>query len=193
MQILGEAIYVDKNRRRHTVEGIGNFPDDMAVQSLKVEGDFSFEEFSCDTIKVTGECHGDSLTAKNFFVEGTLEVDSVKIAEQLNVEGSLKVANIEASEVFIESRSGSIGNIKCRSLKVFHDETSFRRPSRSRVQIKNIEAENVHLENCKVDVIRCQEAFIGKNCAIEKLFVAGECSIAPDSTVGETIHTASDS
>lgn len=187
MQILGEGVYVDAKGRRHTVEGIGDLPDDINLQSLAVEGTFSFERISCDTIKVEGECTGDSLTAKNFSVEGTLKVDSLNIEENLTAEGSLKASNIAAAKVSIESRSSSIGEINCKSIKVFHEENFFRKAN-SRVYIKSIDAETVHLENCAVVIIKCKDAFIGSNCAIEKLFVAGECKVAPDSTVGETFR-----
>ncbi|MBR2734047.1 MAG: hypothetical protein IKN27_13995 [Selenomonadaceae bacterium] len=58
---------------------------------------------------------------------------------------------------------------------------------RSRIRIKNIDADIVELENCAVSVIKCRDAVIGTNCAIEKFFVAGKCTVADDSTVSETL------
>lgn len=187
MKIEGNAVCIDMSGRQYTVEGEGNFPDDTPLKSLKVKGEFFFGKISCDTLKIEGNCTGESLKTKNFSVEGTLEADSTNVTEILNIEGSLKVADVEATEIFIKSRSGSVGKIKCRNLKIFHNETSCR-PSRSRLQIKSIDADILHAENCVVDVIKCRDAFIGTNCIIEKLFVAGECKIVDNSTVGEIIQ-----
>lgn len=192
MKILGEGNYVDVKGRRHHVEGIRKFSDDTLLKSLKVSGTVSFEKISCDTIEISGECSGDSLTAKNLFVEGTLKVRSVNVTEKLTVEGSLNVSSVAAMQVFIESQTGSVDEVKCKQIKIFNND-EFVTPQRLYIYIKNIDAEKVELKNCKVEVIRCKNAFIGSNCAIEKLFVAGECKVAPDSTVGETIFSTSDS
>lgn len=192
MKILGEALYVDSAGIRHEVEGIGNISDNVSLRSLKVEGTLSFEKISCDTIEIEGSCDGDSLTAQKFSAEGTVEVDSLNIAQIFKLEGLPKISNVAAAEVSIESQSGSIGNIKCTRIKIFHDEYSSK-VRRSRVRIKSIEADTVELENCEVEVVKCQNALIGTNCAITKLFVAGEFKVADDSTVDEVIRTKSDS
>ena len=188
MKIFGEAVYVDSTGIRHEIEGIGNISDDIFLQNLKVEGTLSFENFSCDTVKISGECDGNSVTAQKFFAEGSVEVDSVNVAEIFKLEGLPNISKLTAAEVLIESQSGSIGEIKCRQIKIFHDD-SYSKIRRSRVRIKNIEADTVNLENCMVDVISCRNAVIGTNCAIEKLFVAGKCEVDADSTVGETVRT----
>ena len=188
MNISGEGRYFDKAGRRHKVEGFGSLPDDTALQSMKISGKLSFGKISCDEIKISGECFGDSLTAQNISVEGTLDVNSVEVAEILKLEGSLKVSHLEATKTLIESRSGSIGTVKCQSIKIFHNE-DFVDSYNSRLQIKNIEADTVELENCSADIIRCEDAFIGSNCRIKQLFVAGKYRIATDSIVDDTIHT----
>lgn len=188
MKISGECCYFDKTGRRHKVEGFGNFSDDMALRTIKVSGELSFGIISCDEIKVSGECFGDSLTAQKLFIEGTLKIDSVKVEETFNLQGSLKVNNIETKETVIESRSGLIGTIKCQQLKIFHND-DFADSHNSCVRIKSIEADEVNLENCSVNVIRCKDAFIGANCTIKKLFVAGEYKVAADSKVAKIIRT----
>lgn len=186
MQILGEAVYIDNKGNRHAVEGIGNLPD-AALQNLNVSGTLSFGELSCDNITVEGEIGGKSLTAKKISVEGSFDVDAAEV-ETLNLSGSIDTDKLIAEKIFIESQSGNIGTIKCQQIKIFHGGNFFRR-QRSRVRIKSIDAETVELENCAVDVIKCRDVVIGTNCAVEKLFVAGKCTVAADSTVGETIHT----
>ena len=188
MKILGEALYVDSAGIRHEVEGIGNISDSVSLRSLKVEGTLSFEKISCDPIEVEGSCDGTSVTAQNFSAEGTVEVDSLNVAQTFKLEGLPKISSIAAAEVSIESQSGSIGNVKCNRIKIFHDEYSSK-VRRSRIRVKSIEADTVELENCAVDVIKCRDAFIGTNCAIAKLFVAGTCEVTDDSTVDETVHT----
>lgn len=186
MKISGEGNYSDATGRRHKIKGFGTFSDDMPLQSLNVSGELSFRKISCDTIKVSGEGFGDSLTAKKFSAEGTLKINSIRVSEILKVTGILKAANITADEIIVASRNGSIGTIKCRRIKIFETNDT---QSNSRVRIKSIDAETVEIENCAVEVIRCRDAVIGTNCAIEKLIVAGKCTVAADSTVDETIHT----
>lgn len=184
MKISGEGKYVDTKGRRHKIEGFGSIPDEMPIKSLAVEGVLSFEKSSCEILKINGECRGISLTAKNVYVSGMLEIETTTVAEVFKIEGTLKASHIEADKISIESRSGSIDELKCQQIKIVHNENF---EDASRFQIKSIEATDVHLENCKVGIIRCKDAFIGKNCSIEKLFVAGECKVADDSKVGETI------
>lgn len=202
MKIEGEAVYIDAAGKRHTIEGVGNVPKDVALQKLKVSGLFKFDKVSCDDISISGECNGKSLNAKNISVEGTADIDTVD-ADLFQLSGSARIDDIVAEKIIIESRKGTIGVIKCGKLKIFHEETNSldesilskifggiaSHHSDSRVNVKSIDAESIHLENCAVDVIRCKDAFIGSNCAINRLFVAGECKVADASTVGETIHT----
>ncbi|MBR6888355.1 MAG: hypothetical protein IKN16_07920 [Selenomonadaceae bacterium] len=203
MKIEGIASYVDKSGKHHSIEGIGSLPDNVALESLEVAGEFSFDKISCDRVKTSGEIDGKSLSGKNFSGEGTVAVDAVEF-ETFKLSGSADIDKLVAEEIIMESRGGSIGKIKCRNVKIFHGEIhnvgssimskifGGKSEQSSRVQIKSIEADKIHVENCAVDVIRCKDAFIGKNCVIEKLFVAGECKIDSNSTVGETIRTASD-
>lgn len=200
MKIEGEAVYIDTAGKRHSIEGVGSIPD-VTLQKLKVSGSFTFDEISCDDIKISGECDGKSLNAKNVSVEGEAEIGTVE-AEAFKLSGSVKIDKLVAEKIVIESRKGTIGAIKCGMLKIFHEEinalddsifskifgSKVFRHSNSRVRIKSVEAREIHLENCAVDVIRCEDAYIGANCAIEKLFVASECKVADDSTVGETIR-----
>ncbi len=190
MKIEGEGVYVDSKGRKHSIEGIGSLPDEINLQSIKVEGSFSFEEISCDKIKVEGECSGNTVTAKNISIEGTIEVDSVTVEDTFKLEGKAEIKLLDAKEIVMETRGGEIGEIRCDKIKIFHDEDSERRKNRSRVRIKTIDADTVNLENCEVDTIRCKDAIIGSNCAIGKLFVAGECEISADSKVDETIKGA---
>lgn len=191
MKIKGEGVYIDSTGVLHEVKGKGVLPDDIVLQSLNVSGKLEFGKISCDKVSVKGKCEGGSLIAKSISVKGKMDVDSV-----------------EAEELVIESHSGTIGAVKCKSLKIFsHTSTATEEifekfigsklfddddiligNNDSRVQIKNIDANKVELENCEVEVVRCKDAVIGTNCTIGKVFVAGEYKVADDSTVGETIH-----
>ena len=185
MKIKGEGMYIDSTDVRHEVKGIGSLPDDITLKSLKASGTFSFGKISCDKINVSGKCEGGSIVARNFSVAGKVELDSV-----------------EADDIVIESRAGSIDKLKSLKVKIFnrgyevanalfakffggHDTVQ---EKNSRLYIKCIESDNVELENCEVDVIRCKNAFIGSNCTVEKLFIAGEYKVDANSKVGETIH-----
>ena len=176
---------------------------------MKVSGDLSFEKISCDKISISGKCEGgtvsaqslkisgaceaDSVSAKNLSVSGKIEVDSLTIEQTLEISGKPQIDSVKADEIVIATRNGFIGEVECRRIKIFDESEQFNGVKFvqrfSRVQIKNIDAQTVQVENCAVDVIRCKDAFIGSNCAIEKLFVAGKCEVAADSTVGETIRT----
>lgn len=206
MRIAGEAVYVDAKGKRHSIEGLGSLPDNNELQSLNAAGEFSFDKISCDEVKISGSCEGKSLNAKKISVEGSFEVDVVTVEKIFNLSGSIDVETLTAEEIIMESRGGSADTIKCDRLKIFHGEihetgssilskifgNKISRQSNSRVRIKNIDAKTVELENCEVDVIKCRDAIIGTNCIIKKLFVAGKCTIADNSTVGETIYTKSD-
>ena len=202
MKIEGDARYIDAQGKRHSIEGIGSLPDATALQSLNVSGSFSFGEISCDKVKIEGECFGKSLTAKNIFVSGSFEVDSVKVEETFQVEGSVDSENISAAEIVMETRGSKIENINCNKIKIFHGESydvagslfsnifggkNIRTQGSSRVRIGKIEAEKVDLQNCEVEEIHCKDAVINSNCVIEKLIVKGECKVAADSKVGEII------
>ena len=191
MKIEGEAMYVDSRGKTHSIEGVGSLPDDVNLQRLKVSGNIEFDEISCGKIKIEGSGEGKSLTAKNLSVEGSLEVDAVKVESLFQVSGGVKIDNLTAEEIVMESRGGKIGSVKCG--KIYEASGSilsgiFGRKISSRVQIKTIDADKVVLQNCEVDVIRCNSAKIGSNCVIEKLLVTGECEIADDAKVGETIR-----
>lgn len=206
MEIKGECIYVDTSGVRHKIFGAGDLPDNMALQSLKVSGKLKFDRIICDKIGVTGKVDGGSLTAKNFSVEGEIELDDLQVEQTFELKGKPQVDSVEADEILIESQSGFVDAIKCKNLEIFNrtSAASFTKifghnffgedddDKLTRVRIRNIDAETVELENCAVDVIRCKNAVIGKNCAIKKLFVAGEYKISADSKVGE-IYSGRDS
>ena len=192
MKIKGEGIYVDAAGVLHEVKGKSVLSDDVILQSLKVSGKLEFDKISCDNVDIAGKCECDALTAKNISVKGKIDANS-----------------IEADEIVVESRSGLIGTVKCGKLKIFgHTSTATEEifakffgskffdddivtigNNDSRVQVKSIDAVKVELENCEVGVIRCNDATIGTNCAVGKLFVVGECEISSNSTVGEIIRS----
>lgn len=235
MRIKGSGVYTDATGKNRRILGIGELSDDKKLLELKVSGNISFDDISCEEINVSGKCdggsinaqnlkisggllfndisceeanisgkcEGKSISAKNFSASGKVKVDSLTIEENLSLSGKPQIDSMTADEVCIASRDGFIGKIVCHKVRIldnvytfnegffvknFIENVSFKDKIFSRVQIKSIEADIVELENCKVDVIRCQDASIGSNCSIEKLFVAGECKVADDSTVNETIH-----
>ncbi|MBR0062472.1 MAG: hypothetical protein IJP68_13440 [Selenomonadaceae bacterium] len=202
MKIEGRALYIDIAGKSHSIEGVGKISADVALQKLEVSGLLTFDEIICDAVKISGECTGKSLNAKKVSIEGTADIGTAK-SDSFHFSGSAKIGNLVAEKIIIKSRKGTIDNIKCSELKIFHEEintldysilseifgSKMSNKSNSRVEIKSVDAETVHLENCAVEVIKSKNAFIGANCAIDKLFVAGECKVADDSTVGETIRT----
>ena len=203
MKIAGEATYVDKGGHRRTIAGIGSVSDGE-LESLKVSGSCTFDEIDCDDVKIEGECSGSSLSAKNATISGTLKVKTLKVEGKLNVSGSVHSDELDAGEIVMESRGGSIGAIKCGRIKIFeHGGVEINggflsrffggsaRSADSRVRIKSIDADEVNLQNCEVDVIKCKDAIIGSNCVIGTLNVEGSCEVADGSTVRETIRGGS--
>lgn len=235
MKFDGDATYITKSGKKYTIDGEGNLPDEIELKKLDVDGDVSFDEISCDEIKITGECRGNALTAEKVFIDGDIKVDVIKVdktfeadgdcfsksltAEKIfidgdskvdvikaagtfEINGSLRSDSIESDEVIIESRSGTVGKIKCTDLKISKGDEDFEgeiyfgnvkiktssKKISSRIQIKDIEAETVNLQNCEVGIIKCKNAFIGSNCVIEKLIVASEYEIYADAKVSEIIH-----
>ena len=202
MRIEGKGTYTDFDNKSHSVKGVVNFSEDN-LRSLKISGRCSFDKISCDDVDIKGDCKGKTITAKNISVSGDFKVDSVEVENVFKIFGSVKIETLKAEEIFIESRSGKIGNVNCKKLKIFHSDDfnsggvfskifggkSSSAKSSSRVKIKKITAETVELKNCEVEEIKCKDAFIDSNCAIEKLIVEGDCKIAADSKVGEVIRS----
>lgn len=215
MRIKGSGMYTDAAGKSHRVLGVCELTEDNTFQELKISGKLSFEKISCDevsvsgkyeggsiiaqSLKVSGTCDGDSIIAKNFSISGKVKVNSLTVEQTLRISGKPQISFVTADEIIIAACAGSLGVVKCRKIRIFDDTDNFvdkvfgkgfvKLSSSSRVQVNNIEANTVALENCTVEVIRCKDAFIGSNCAIEKLFVSGECKVSADSTVGETIRT----
>lgn len=201
MKIKGTGTYKDVGGKNHSIFGVGELADSEKLQKLEVAGSLSFEKISCDKIHVSGKCNGDFIFAQVLKISGTCEIESVTIEQILEIAGKMQIDSVVADEILILSRSGFLGDVKCRKIKIYDDSAKFGdemfkknfigyfapMQSWSRVRLKNIESEIVILENCEVGVIRCRDAFIGSNCAIEKLFVTGKCEIAADSTVSEKI------
>lgn len=192
MQIEGEAVYIDSNDKRHSIEGEGNL-DITELKSLKVEGELTFKDITCDELKIEGEGNGTSATAKNFSVSGSVEIDSVTVEDIFKVSGSTEIKNLNAKKIIMESRDGSIGKIKCDEIRIYHVDTPDKffskilRPSKSRVRIGQIDGGKVELENCEVEEINCRDAYIGLNCVVKKLVFDGKCEIDVDSKVDELI------
>ena len=184
MKIKGEGVYIDSAGVFHKVKGKGIISDDVILQSLQVSGKLEFDKIICDKVSIRGKCKGGLIHAKNFFTSG-----------------KIKAYSIEADEVVIKSSSGLIDELQGLKVKISgytDDDTAlfekifFKQDEEfdddSRVRIKSINADTVELENCDVDVIKCKNAVIGTKCAVKKLFVSGECTVAEDSTVIETIR-----
>ena len=195
MKIEGEAVYLNSAGKRHSIEGTGILSDEIEFKSLKISGTVSFDKISCGKISIEGECFGKSLTAEKISVKGTIKVDSLKSAEIFKIEGITEIDGIDGKEILIESRTGTIGEINCDEIKIFHYDDEFLSRQKnihsknSRVKIKKIFAEKISLENCEVDEIKCKNAFIGTNCAINELTVTGEYKISADSTVAKVIRS----
>ena len=168
----------------------------ILAQNLKVSGEILFDDISCDRINISGTCDGKAIKTNNALVSGKMKIDSLKVEETLKLSGRVQIDSITADEIFIGSRNGFLNEIKCKRLKIFEHSKQFGiemfgnlfDEDNSRVQIKSIEAQSVELENCLVDVIKCQNALIGENCAIKKIYVAGECKVTADSTVDDIVH-----
>ena len=202
MKIKGSGSFTDATGRNRRILGVGELSDDEKLRELKVSGNISSDKIFCDEVNILGKCEGKFISAKNFSASGKMEIDSLKVEQTVDMKGNPELGSVEAKEIIIESRSGSIDEIKCRNLKIFNHvseadsafvikifgEKISNYDNFSRVRIKNIDAAKIELENCAVDIVRCQEAFIGSNCVIKKLFVAGEYKVAVDSTIGETIR-----
>ena len=203
MKIAGKGYYVDEKGKKNLVKGNVNLSDSDVWQSLTVSGKVSFGNISCEQVEFKGTCKGTTLFAKNISVSGDFKVDSVKTESRFKVSGRIEIKNLDAKNIVIESRESSIGEIKCDSVKIFNNDNSeddgifskilgggnFKSKSNSRLKIKNIFAEKVELENCEVEEITCDDAFINSNCVIKKLTVKNTCDIAADSKVGEIIRS----
>ena len=206
MKIAGEATYIDKDGHRRTIAGMGSVSDGE-LESLKVSGSCEFGDLVCNDVKIEGECSGSSLKSENVTSSGTLRVKTLIVEGSLKASGSVYSDVLDAADVDMESRGGSLGEIKCGRIRVFEHGGveingggllskifgvhSSARSVSSRVRIKSIDADEVNLQNCEVDVIKCRDAIIGSNCVIGTLNVEGKCEVVDGSTVKETIRGGS--
>ena len=202
VRIEGCAVYVDKSGKRREIEGYGSLSDDRELKRLNVEGSATFDELSCDKVKISGECSGDTLIGEKITIEGDVEVGSIKAVKSLEIDGDFRIDSIESDEIVINSQSGTIGEIKCNNLKIFCEGGNFEgeisfgnfriksSPSKisSRVRVKKIEAADVELENCRILLIKCKNAVVGSDCLIDKLIVSGKFELDNTSKVGEVIR-----
>lgn len=155
-------------------------------------------------MKIKGEMSYTDEHGKIHKLEGKIILPDDTIFQKLRVDGKAKIEEIEADEFILDSRSSTIGEIKCRKLKIFsnsNDNDEAAEVIMSKifgakvsvsnenlcVRIKKIDAEKVNIKNCEIEKIKCKDAVIGENCTIDKLIVSGEYEIAADSKVGEIV------
>lgn len=202
MKIEGEAVLVNKFGKRRTVEGEKTLPDDTALQKLFVEGSVYFGDITCDKFKVEGECFGNSLIAEQIEIEGSINVDVVKASKILDIEGEMNINSAESATILIESRFGRINEVKCNDLKIFDVDDEFEaeissskfklkisnKKKFSQILIDSIVADNIELENCKVETVKCNNAIIGSNCTINKLIITENLDIVENSKVNSIIR-----
>lgn len=202
MKIEGEASYIDVKGKRHSIEGMGDLPNNIKLKFLKVEGTIDFEDIICEKISIEGECNGDKISCQNFSAEGEVEIDEIKVEKTFKVDGIITAKIIRADKIVIQSRADSIDEIFCNDVKIFEDTEKIGsnyifskifglktspRNNKSRIKIKNLRAEKVSLQNCEVEKIECKNAVIDSNCAVEKLIVEGNYKIAESSKVSEIV------
>lgn len=202
MKIKGEATYIDENGKIHKIEGKITLPEETTFQKLKIDGKVTFENLSCDKLDVDGKCDGGIISAKNISIDGKIKADTVKVEQLFEVDGKAKISEVESDEFILDSRSSSIGEIKCKKLKIFSrgndkvaqifigkifDSEFEYSQDDSCVMIGKISAVKVDLANCEVGEIRCNNAVIRSNCTIDKLIVSGEYEIAENSKVIEIV------
>ena len=175
--------------------------ESLTAEEITIDGDARIDVVKAVKFRFSGDCSGNLLTAEKITIDGDVRLDVIKAVKVVEISGDMRIDSVESNKVAIESRSGRIDEIKCSELKIFDNYSDFegeisfgniriktsRQKIFSQVQIKNIAAEKVELKNCKVSLIKCKDAIIGENCAIEKLIVSGKFELDENSKVNEVI------
>lgn len=179
------------------------FGDSLTAGKIFVDGDFKVDVVNTKSLKVNGDCFCDSIAAENVDVDGDFEAESVKVVESFEISGDVKIDSVESDEIILNTRSGRVGKIQCKDLKIFDNSVDFvgeisigsiriksdsAQKKFSQIRVKNIESKNIEIENCKCEIIKCTNAVIGENCTIEKLFISGKLELNENSRVSEIIR-----
>lgn len=179
------------------------FGSSLTAEKISVDGDIEVNDIKAvEDLKIYGDCAADLLTANKIFIDGDVKADGIKVAESLNIEGEPQINSIESDKVVINTRFGTVEEIKCRDLKIFYSGVNFEgeisigkfriksspKQNFSQVLIKKIDAINVELENCKVSQVECKNAIINANCSIDKLIVSGNLEIDNNSKINSIVR-----
>ena len=193
MRVEGNGIYVDSSGKSRSINGVEDIAENDTIENLKVFGSLTFNKIFVNEMKIEGEVIGESVNAKNITVHGDFNIGSTNVEKIFKVVGAVKINTLNAEQIFIESRNGSIDEVKCNTIKIFHqdytgdDNILFgilggKSRKNTRVKIRKIVAENVELKNCEAEEVVCKKAFIDSNCDIKKL-IADEYEVSADSRV----------
>ena len=198
MHIEGEGVCIDANGNRHSIAGIGGLPESGKYRKLKVSGNITFKNISAIEVKLEGDSRGESIKADELSAEGIFKVNEVSIINRFELSGTPNIGCLTARSVDIESRDGFIKKTRCEHVKIYHHDShgggilgrvfGYSTSKKICVTIGEIEANDVDLQNCQVDEIRCENATIGTNCVIKLLIVKGNCDIASEAKVDEVIR-----
>ena len=162
--------------------------ESLTAEEITIDGDARIDVVKAVKFRFSGDCSGNLLTAEKIKIDGDVRLDVIKAVKVVEISGDMRIDSVESNKVAIESRSGRIDEIKCSELKIFDNYSDFEGEiSFGNIRIKNIAAEKVELKNCKVSLIKCKDAIIGENCAIEKLIVSGKFELDENSKVNEVI------
>lgn len=154
--------------------------EDAKIEVCEISGRLQVEEsLQAEMIKLRGvlkvhrECNCDS-----FFGHGVVNIDGQLNVNDMHieVEGLSKVKSIKAKKIIIEENS-TFGVVK----KFVNKLMGYK----NYLEVNEIEAENIYLENTSSKIVRGKNVTIGKGCEIGRIEYTGQLEMNDQASVSE--------
>ncbi|WP_303691876.1 hypothetical protein [Megamonas hypermegale] len=163
----------------------------MKGNDVKLKGEIYGENLNGDKINLEGIINLKKIVGKQISIEGILSGNNIK-GDDIIVNGQVYLQYLQAKEIKLSlSKNNHIGKIISDNIKVFLDKKNdFENISmvlrninnkkayfnhKGKISIEKIIAENIILDHCYVDKIKCKNIILKNNCIINTLIFEKNC------------------
>jgi cytoskeletal protein CcmA (bactofilin family) len=185
-----------------TISGSGTFADSVLAEEMrvsgsgKVEGEVHAKELKCsgsfrakggitsDYIKISGSLHsGGDVEADIFRATGGFDIEGLLSADKIEIHlgGRCRAREIGGEQIEV-TRAGS--SILAGLVRILGVSSGI-----SGLETSVIEADEIHLEDTRADVVRGKNVVIGSGCRIGLVEYENELRVESDAEVKERKKT----
>ncbi len=185
MNISGRLKITEKDGGKITQKGRIKCSDAKDIQTLEAEGDIAFKSISGVNAKLRGKIKGDSIDIQNLEVDGTIRIGNV-------------ISNICVMKL---SQHNSIDKIVSKKIDIHiaEDRTSriftslvnnwdLGKANNNKVDIREIIADTVSLEQCSCEKIVCDSLILHGRCKIKELIYKEKLEFDEMSKIEKIVH-----